>query len=312
VEQQGLDLLREAHLRAPDDHRIAATYALAVARIVFSHSDFQAVAAEARDLAERTLARDPARPEARVALGFIHLNGAEAAAAVAQLKKALSLAPNSVDALDCLGRILVEIGRPELGIAMLRRALATDPLIVHARHAIARGYALMGDHAQAIEVLGPVPVHPGDFVPYVVIRGRFMMWFGDRTAAARLARDVAEAKGVAAPLRRGLETLLDVARSGTMDAQTFALMDLLLPVEKALSPRRAAYNAQIKTEVKLAAGATASALADLRVSDSHGLLDLLWLDRCPLLDAVRSTPEFVFVRDGTAARVDRVTSIVDR
>ncbi|HSO40937.1 MAG TPA: protein kinase, partial [Labilithrix sp.] len=309
--REGVELLREAHERAPDDARIAGTYALAIARILTSDRDAEVAAAKARELAERTLERDPTQPEARVALGFLHINDSEGAAAAVQLKKALAVAPNSTEALDGIGRMLVEIGRPVAGIATLRRALAVDPLITHPRHSIARTYALLGEMDRAYEALGPVPTEPGDFVAYTMLKARFALWLGDRAAAQPLAETLAAATGLTVFARKALSELLRLVGLPSMDAATCAELDASLPVTLAFAPRRLAFHAQLRTELKLAGGKTEAGLSDLRAADSNGLFDLFWLDRCRIFDGVRSTPEFLRVRESTAARADRIAQILD-
>ncbi|MDB5213405.1 MAG: Adenylate cyclase, partial [Myxococcaceae bacterium] len=77
-----------------------------------------------------------------------------------------------------------------------------------------------------------------------------------------------------------------------------------------LKPRRVSFHAQIRTELKLGGGRIEEALADLRVADSNGLLDRLWLDRCPLFDLVRDRPEYLAIQKSTTARAERVAEIL--
>jgi len=79
-----------------------------------------------------------------------------------------------------------------------------------------------------------------------------------------------------------------------------------LPLELRFQPRRIAFHAQVRTEAKLGGGRIEAALADLRVADANGLLDILWLDRCALFDKVRDRPEFIAIRKSTAST--RMTS----
>jgi eukaryotic-like serine/threonine-protein kinase len=312
VSREGVELLRQAHTRAPDDTRIAGTYALAAARVLTGGPDYQTVTNAARALAERTLERDPEQSDARVALSFCHLNDAEAAAAAVQLKKALALAPNSVEALDAFGRMLVEIGRMDRGIAVLSRALAVDPNMAQARQTIVRAYALEGDYEKAEEMLGPVPTHPGDFAPYILIRGRMALWRHDRSVGEELAQAVARMH-MPIPLisKQSLDGLVHIVRSGTMTPEIRDAMEASLPIDKRFAPRRTAFHAQVRAEIKLAAGDVAGAMSDLRHADASGLLDLVWLDRCPVFDDVRALPEFATIRENTATRVERVTRILD-
>ena len=314
VSRQGVDLLREAHRRAPEDTRIAGTYALGVARILASETSAAAEVNEARELAEKALAADPSQPEARVALGFLHINNGEHAAAASELVRAVAAAPNSVEALDGIGRFLVEVRREALGVKTLRKALAIDPQLAHARHAIARVHALAGDFAAAHEELGPVPSTAGDFVPYILLKGRIALWQDDRNAADALdaAIAAADASGfLTAFSRLSLTNIARVARYRARDTQLTAAIDQTLPLGGAYSPRRIAYHAQLRTETKLAIGLESEALLDLRVADSNGLIDVSWLDQCALFDNVRQWSDFQIVRDATATRAERVAQILD-
>ena len=311
--RQGVDMLREAHRRLPDDARIAGTYALSVARILTSERDREGIAAAhlARELAERTLEKDPAQAEARVALGFLHVNDGEGAAAATQMRRALSVAPNAVEALDGIGRMLVEAGRIDLGMATLRRALAIDPLMSHPKQSMARTYALLGERARAREELLPMPEEPGDFVAHTLLLGRFALWFGERGAADELAHGLTMAKDLTPYARDRLEGLLHFAKVTAMTPELCAMVDAALPVVHAFAPRRLAFHAQLRTEIKLSGGATEAGLNDLHAADSNGLLDLFWLDRCPLFDGLRENASFRRVRQNTAARAERVCEILD-
>jgi eukaryotic-like serine/threonine-protein kinase len=310
VAREGVKMLRDAHARAPDDIRIAGTYALAVARVLTGGQDYEAVSKLARELADQTLERDPQQPEARVALGFLHLNDAEGYAAAMQLKKALTLSPNSVEALDAIGRILVEIGRTELGIATLRRALAGDPNMAQAKQSIARTYALHGDYEAANEILGPTPEHPGDFAPYYLMKGRIALWRRDLSIAQELETAMGR-PGLSPFSRLTLARLHSFLRAHELTPEVRTAMEEALPIDKRYAQRRSAFHGQIRIEVKLRAGDIADAMTDLRHTDSNGLLDLVWLDRCPVFDEVRSLPEFIAVRESTEARVARVARVLD-
>lgn len=55
----------------------------------------------------------------------------------------------------------------------------------------------------------------------------------------------------------------------------------------------------------------ASAMLDLKRADKNGLIDLLWLDRCPVFEGMRAMPEFVTVRESTARRVERIERVLE-
>jgi serine/threonine-protein kinase len=310
VSREGVQMLREAHSLAPDDTRIAGTYALAVARVLTGGAEYESATKGARELAERTLELDPQQSEARVALGFIHLNDAEGAAAAQQLKKALAIAPNSVEALDGIGRLYVEMGRVEQGNAMLWRALAIDPSMAQARQSIARAHALHHDYETADEVLGPIPDQPGELLPYFLMKCRFALWRRQTSFSEELERFVTNVPSTAAE-KRSLEGLRYVVKSRTLPAEMRAELEASLPTDSRFAPRRSAFHGQIRVELQMSVGDIAEAMTDLRHCDSNGLLDLMWLERCPALDEVRSLPEFITIHESTQARVERVARALD-
>jgi serine/threonine-protein kinase len=305
-----LDMLREAWQRAPSDARIGGTYALALARSFAGVPNGAEHVHEARRLIEQVLAADRAQPEAHVALGMLHSNAGEGAAAVLALGRALALAPNMTDALDALGRILVEVGRVEEGLEALHRAIAIDPDMAQARHAIARVEVLRGDIEAFESVLGNAPTHQGDIAGYLLTRARVAVWRGDTEGARRLMAEIAPM-----PLtpygRMAIEGMLRVAMTRSLSPEDAAALEKVVGADARFPPRRLAYHAQIRAELKLAAGDTAAALADLRDADGQSLIDVVWLDRCPLLEPLRVHPEFLAVRKNVERRAQRVVEAFD-
>lgn len=309
VSQAGMKMLREAHQLAPDDLRIAATYALALARVLTSDPKATSMSAEARTLAEKVLVAVPSSTEARLALAFLHLNDSETKAAAVQLKRALDVNPNCVDAQDLAGRLLAEVDDTGFGIEALRRALAMDPSLAHARHTLVRAYALLGDYEAAVEATGAWSSHPGDFTAQMLARARIALWRGKRDAIAELRAEL-DRHQLSAVATRSVAGILDIAYSGQVTPDFVAEMEGLLAIDGRYPPRRTCFNAQLRVEMKLAAGRVDDALVDLRVADINGLIDLAWLERCPLFDAARARPELAAVRDGTSSRAARVREIL--
>jgi TolB-like protein/Tfp pilus assembly protein PilF len=89
----------------------------------------QRVNAQARQAANTALMLEPNLAAAHSAHGEVlsavdfDWNGAEA-----EFRRALQLAPNNNEAMENLGILLAERGRPEQAIELTRRSLATDPL----------------------------------------------------------------------------------------------------------------------------------------------------------------------------------------
>ncbi|HUQ42193.1 MAG TPA: protein kinase, partial [Candidatus Limnocylindrales bacterium] len=121
---QAVGLLRAAHERAPNDGRIAAALALALMRQQHIEVLPNTVIEEARALATKTLERDPSIPEAHVAVALVHLSQLEPRSTAVALKRALDVAPRSVDALLWMGNLLLECDRIDDAAAMFEKVVA--------------------------------------------------------------------------------------------------------------------------------------------------------------------------------------------
>jgi hypothetical protein len=71
-----------------------------------------------------------------------------------------------------------------------------------------------------------------------------------------------------------------------------------------ISTRARTFWNQLDAELKAYIGE--SSLAQIRTAVDLGLVDIAWLDGCPLLDAARRDPAFAALRDQVAVRARRV------
>jgi hypothetical protein len=182
--------------------------------------------------------------------------------------------------------------------------------LAQARTAIARAYALVGDDVAASEALGPFPTLATDIPPYVLLCARIALWRKNTGAARDLAERLAQSK-TPAPLNFRMQALLQISLTPDMSNEANAEIEAALPIDPPYQPRRISFHAQVRTELKLGAGRIEEALADLRVADTNGLIDRLWLERCPLFELVRDRPEYIAIQKSTAARAERVIEILD-
>lgn len=310
VAQEAIDLLREALSRAPDDARLAGTYALALARAATSSTGSAAIVEEARQITAQVLAKHPSQPEAVVALAFLHLTETDLEATCLHLMRANRLAPNSVEALELMGRLLLEANRPDTALQILTRALAIDPEITLVKHTIARAYALDGDHERFLELLGTTPSHPFEQIAFFLTLGRIAAWTPDRAIRDDfVSRLRAEATPEAQHAVRGL---VSIVTTSTLSADDMNAIDRGLPVrDTTYSRRRVAFHGQMRCELKLACGLVEDAVQELKIADGNGLSDLLWIEKCPVLAPIRHRPEFAEARRNTLTRAKRVAEILD-
>lgn len=310
--QEAIGLLREAHHRAPDDARIAGAFALALARPFWLGAPSPELVRESRETAERALRLAPAQAEAHVARGLIHLMQGEISAALTELGVALSHAPNSVEALDALGRMLVELGRVEEGIAMLSRALAIEPDFASLRIHRARAQALLGRWDVAEADLDVVPEHEGDIPPWLLIKTRVMLLWRGRTDLVPGLLAELERRELPDYVQAAIGGMAGVSVRRALSAEERKILEANLPVGKGVSPRRSSFNAQTAAELLLVCGEDEAAVERLEIADVNGLFDIAWLDRVPLLDRLRGThPGFARIRKSVALRAERALEALD-
>jgi serine/threonine-protein kinase len=83
------------------------------------------------------------------------------------------------------------------------------------------------------------------------------------------------------------------------------------PTGPSIAPSRAAFNAQMRVEIYLATRATADALTALADADANGLVDVVWLERCPLLAPLRGAPAWRAVLRSASLRAERVREALE-
>jgi serine/threonine-protein kinase len=303
--QEAAELLGRASERAPDDARILGGYALSLARTWGFELRGREIEEKARVVATRALELDPAQPEAQCALATLHLQRGEPQTAARHFGSALVTAPNCVEAIDWLGRIMTEAGKVEDGLRMLARAVAIDPVCFGARHQIARVRGLLEGRAAFLESLGPLPSHPDDAASWLIVRAREALWRRDHQVAREVHAMLPTIK-LADSARFALGSLVAVTLGDSGRLANDADLDRVLPVDSSRPPRRAAFNAQIRFELFMSIHDHPRAFEALKAADSNGLFDVFFLDSCPLFDPVRAHPEFVGVQSRVRERAKRL------
>lgn len=306
---ESLRHLAEAHMLSPGDATIAATYARALARAYGTDSSRDDAARLAKEMAEKALALDPRRADARLALASVHLYRGELVGAATELKRATAIAPDDPDVLEMLGRIRAEVGPLETAVEHLSAALVREPSFREARYTLARAWALLGDRERCKSTLGPAPTDAAERVPWVLNGARLALWWSDRRPQLSLAASVASL-GPEVRARRVAGAMLAIAERGALTDGDRELIARAFPSGAATAQRLASFHAQLRAEILLACAETDAALEAIREADANGLVDLTWLERCPLLEALRGSRELEAVRRGTALRAARVIDVL--
>ena len=284
-----------AHALVPDEPRFTAALAIAQVRHTFFRDDPDgALLARAGELVAEALASGRDRADAQLAAAQLELNTGDPVVAARHFRSALALAPYAAAPHEYLGRMLLEAGFLEAGAARLADALAISPESTSGRWALVRAHALEGDWARVEDELHEVVERLGS--PRASFAIRFAMWRRSKnlTAVVQSLEDFTLSfhPGLGAPLRA---VVVDGAWTAWRDRV------VALAIAPTANQRRQAFQCQLAAELAGYSGDRATCDAMIIHAANHGLFDLHWLDRCPLLDDVRGSPVFAQVRD----RVER-------
>ena len=293
--KRAVGYLEEALARAPEDPTILAALARAQARSFFFRTDASSLE-EALALAERALAAAPGHAEALLALAQVRFARGDFAEAAAQLRAALARAPYLPESHELLGRLRLEVGPLEAGVAALERALALDPLLLTARFELVRARGLLGDFVGARELMAGAPA--GDITaraPFIV---RIMGWSDDPAAWVEFLPPSIGLPGTGSLIESARDMLLARRVDPSVHQQFMALAGPERPA------RFRVLMLQLSAEFSAYAGEVTTSFDRITDAIGAGFIDLVWLDHCPHLTALRADPRFAALR----ARLDAVTA----
>jgi serine/threonine-protein kinase len=297
--KQSIALFEQALERAPDDPTILAGYAMALARMAFGNGEN---APPAKKAAERAVAVAPHLGEAHLAMAHALFQLSDAAGAVKSLKLAIARAPALSEAHGQLGMILGEVGLLDEAARWLETALGLDPSAHVTARTLARVCFMRGDWERTLSLMDEARRVEGEFA-YRANIGRFLMWRRDQEHARQVIESFpAEEIGRISAIQRVVWEAL-VHKKAPFDLPEY--QDMLGPTNTG-GWRRGAYFHQLGTEIAAYLDDDARALRALADAVSTGLIDLAWIDRCPLLDKYRGTPEMTRARIIVEERASRV------
>jgi serine/threonine-protein kinase len=230
----------------------------------------------------------------------------DSAACARQVREAYRMTPSSAEVNDLLGRILIEAGRIERGLAILNTVLALEPDRMLVAREILRARALLGDWS-AFEAAVEAQVGDERATTHYSQLCRLAMWRRDRVAAAVLRRQIGARGFPMAEESLGMLDIVEHERTQVDLARNVAGLSGVVGRAR----RRPIYFRQLATEGLACMGEYPRAEATLVEAGSLGLVDLGWLDRCPLLEPMRSSPSFTAVRTSVTLRATEVLDILD-
>ncbi|MFZ9886506.1 MAG: protein kinase domain-containing protein [Myxococcota bacterium] len=248
---------------------------------------------------ERALALAPELPEAHLVQAEFASQEGRYRDAIAAARVALALAPTLAGVHQLLGKLQIEAGRAKDGLARTEHALELEPDLVFALMEKARWHALYGE-------LG-------------VFRTVTDMWSEDPTRARFVAMLLLRSGAYRADeglVREGVELLErhthlpPLAAYGRVMLGDRASAELFEDVDKALagpvSDRFRTMHRQMAAEVWGRVGDEARTLDAVVAGANSGLVDLDWIDRCPLLDLIRARAELSAARQQVAMRCEAI------
>ncbi|MBL8721418.1 MAG: protein kinase [Myxococcales bacterium] len=298
VKKAVLTLEAEAQRHPSDPFLWSALGAARTRSWLLSGGSDRAALAEAEETCLRALTLDATIGETFEAIGILRLQQGELRASAQAFQEAIARSPLALEGHFYLGRLLCECGHTTEGLRHLDLALRLNP-----RHPLVHGermrtLALMGDRAGAEACAARMDFARGQIITHL----RLALWWQDLPTIQLLLAEIEKeaATGLSASFVPALPAVLalrDPSVLGPVVVQMRAQISGL-----GAAPRFRTFMGQILVELLAAAADHDTALAELEVIAELPLVDVLWLDGCPLLAALRKEPRFAAVRALVAAR----------
>jgi serine/threonine-protein kinase len=298
-----LEMLEECLRLAPDFLPAVSLHAVSSLRFWFSASRHEQRdwASVARDSVERALRLAPELAPTYLARAMLAAQQNDWRSAVVALRTALDIAPTYSPALQYLGTLQCEAGRADEGLVRLRLAYEISPTQVVAMFELARCSALRGrmdDYRWAVERLATVPSYR---FPMMSLRSRVAAWTGDTEELRRCRAAMLDESDSAARAT----ILYSSVALGEMDPLV-ALGEVDEWLARTSSPRFVTLLCQIATELLSLSGQAERALGYFQRAAETALIDLEWIDRCPVLQPLRALPGFAEGRRTVRTRVEAI------
>ncbi len=306
---ESVTLLEAALQRAPDSPLLLAAYAMTLSRSYFFTGEREI---EARRHALAALELDADLAEAHLALSYLELQTGSYERSAFAVMEAIARTPTMAEAHLLRGRLLAEVGAFDAAEQSLQVSLELDRGQWMALMERARMRALSLDADGVDNALRDIKlaITAGEAeLSRLVNRLRFTMWTRDASQIDLVLAEVqatAAAHSATGPLAISAELVRCVTQRAPFDvAETKRAV-----VGLHGSPRRHLFFEQLGCEVACFIGDWERALTHLAGAVDHKLLDLAWLDRCPLLGPLRSDPRFAPLRAPVSERALAVHEIL--
>jgi serine/threonine-protein kinase len=301
--REAIRLLEEIHREAPGEPVVMSLLGLAVAKLwVMTGSVEESLIARSEELVLRAIEIDPMSADSYNAIALLRSQTGDYRQSLRAAEEALRRSPVHAEAHYCIGRLLCFTGHTLEGLRRLEISLRLDPdaLMPHVERA--HTLALLGERDRAARLLDDLRERFGNTAGRM-LETRWAIWFHDRALAARLADHMEQNPTGAewdksAPVMRALG-------NGEPFEHAKALLDAITSLR--VAPRHRGMMHQIAAEYYGTWGMKAEALDHVeRGAALSPFIEVLWLDRCPALDVLRSDPRWASVRATVAARAAQI------
>lgn len=251
----------------------------------------------------RAMAGAPELAETHLAAAMLGSHNGRYREAALALTRALQIAPTYAAAHEYIGRLQLEAGLPDEGVRHLDLGFELDPTLIFALPEIARYRALRGDldgYRREIQRYQAASGRGVD-VPSMLLGIRVACWYRQQAELDRQVAGLLSASMETFALTHFAKLLIDRQAS---TEKVVAMMSVVLPLAR--NPRFLALMRQLAAELSAFHGFDELAMQYVREAAEGVLVDLDWLDRCPVLAPLRQRSDWSHTRQIVRTRAESI------
>jgi eukaryotic-like serine/threonine-protein kinase len=300
---QAATLLEQAVEYAPTSAPILAASAYAHVQQWVMQGE-PALLAPAQAALERGLATG--HGEAYLASAQYQFNRGDFERGAMDLSRALVRAPMSAQSHELAAKILVEVEGTGPARKYYETARGLDPGRAHVIDSdLARLDALDRQWEAADERVNRLAADPDPSINQLslILKGRLSVWRGDPNVIRQNGRQFLSRMSTNAGVIHRFVTEVETAGDIT-DSMWTAMMGVAVDPQRPL--RQYLVRLQIFTELALSLDQRDKAFEALSRAADLGLMDITWMDHCPLMEKIVEYPHFQPLRRRVAERATRV------
>jgi len=298
-------LLEHALTIAPSFRPAIAAHAVATERMWFSPTMRGDIRWRERTVESvaRAMAEAPELPETHLAAARMAMQQADYGTAARAVARAISIAPTFATAHEVLGMLQCEGGRPEEGLRHMRVAASLDPTLVNPMMYQARYAEMHGDPTRADAIFDDFE-RAGTFdMGGLAMRTRIFAWRRDRAGIERQRAKTVRSESGGGPFDALIRAFLGEI---TPEAALAHMRSFMHPD---LGPRFSTLMRQLAAETMASVGRIDDAQALIEEATDDALVDLDWLDHCPVLGELRTRPAWKRLRQRVSQRAEQIWTV---